>query len=277
MRRQRAMSWSICGAGLVAMTWAAMMLAVGPNVRYSAPYPAAEIRDGEQLLRAMHDRYAKDWYETLSFQQDSITHKADGTDKKEIWYEAAMLPGRLRIDIANNAEMKGMPKPEDSHGMLVAEEKLIIFKNGAVTTSRPFVHMLLVLGFDVYKQLAETTIAQVKGQGYDLSKLHEEGFEGEPMYVVGADQGDLKTKQFWIEKKRLLFVRLVKPDDQDPAKTDDERFLDYKKLPVGWVAARVEFYKDGRNEFSEVYANIKANPKLDPATFDPKTLTPATK
>lgn len=233
---------------------------------------AADIRDGQQLLRAMHDRYAQDWYETLSFQQDAITHNEDGTTKKEIWYEAAMLPGRLRIDIGNEPGASGVPKPEDSHGMLVANNTIILFKNGEVTSERPFVHMLLVLGFDVYKQPPETTIAVVKEQGYDLSKVHQENFNGEPMFVVGAEQGDLKTKQFWVEQKRLLFVRLIKPDDQEPAKSDDERFLDYRKMPVGWVSARVEFYKDGRMEFHEVYANIQANPKLDAAMFDPRRL-----
>ena len=220
---------------------------------------AAEIKDGEGLLRAMQGRYAKDWYETLSFQQDAITHNADGTNKTEIWYEAAIMPGKLRIDIG---------AADSPNGMLVANGKLNIFKDGAVTVSQPFVHMLLVLGFDVYKQPAETTVAQVKGQGFDLAKMHEDTWEGEPVYVVGADKGDLKTRQFWIEKKRLLFVRLIQPDRQDATKTADTRFMDYKKLSVGYVAARVEFYVDGKNEFSEIYSNIQANPKLDAGRFD---------
>lgn len=43
-----------------------------------------ELTDGGAVLRAMHDRYANNWYETLTFQQDSITHNADGTDKTEV-------------------------------------------------------------------------------------------------------------------------------------------------------------------------------------------------
>jgi len=236
---------------------------------------AAEIRDGAELLRAVHGRYAKDWYETLSFQQDAITHHEDGKDTKEIWYEAAMLPGRLRIDITSNGDPQpgyqpGTPLAGDSHGMLVADNTLTLFKNGAVASQQPFVHMLLVLGFDVYKQPAETTIAQVKKEGFDLSKVHEENWDGETVYVVGADQGDLKTRQFWISKDRLLFVRLIQPDRQDPSKTTDTRFLDYRKLSVGLVAARVEFYVDGKNVFSEIYANMKADPKLDAGFFDVK-------
>lgn len=226
---------------------------------------AQDIRDGAALLRAMHDRYENNWYETLTFQQDSITHNADGTDKTEVWYEALMLPGKLRIDIG---------QPTSVNGTLVADNTLTRFRNNEVTASRPFVHMLLVLGFDIYRQKLETTIDQVKGQGFDLSKVHEDTWEDQPVYVVGADKGDLKSKQFWVEKKRLLFVRLIQPDERDKTKINDSRFADYRQLSVGLVAARVEFYAGGKNVFSEIYSNIKVNPKVDPAVFDAKQFKP---
>ena len=237
----------------------------GPsNGKIFAGSAAAETRDGAGLLRAMQGRYAGDWYETLHFKEKAITHNADGTDKTEVWDEAAILPGKLRIDIgpADNAGMDG------SRGMLVTDNTLTLFKNGVVTGTQPFVHMLLVLGFDIYRQPAETTIEQVKKQGFDLSKMHEDLWEGQPVYVVGADKEDLKTKQFWIEKKRLLFVRLIEADERGAAKLNDTRFSDYRKLSVGWVAARVEFYVDGKNTLSEEYFDIQANAKLDAAKFD---------
>ena len=226
---------------------------------------AQEIRDGEALLLAMHDRYRNNWYETLTFTQKSTTHNEDGTDKSEIWHEAMLLPGKLRIDIG---------PPVEGNGMLVADGTLTAFQNGKASDSRPFVHMLLVLGFDVYRQPPRVTIDQTKGQGFDLTKLHEDTWDGAPVYVVGADKGDLKSKQFWIEKKRLLFVRMIAPDRRDKTKTSDSRFADYRQLPVGLVAARVEFFVDGRNVFSEEYSEIETNPKLDPAIFDPKQFKP---
>jgi hypothetical protein len=67
---------------------------------WASPLAAGkELKDGGAVLRAMHDCYMNDWYETLTFQQDSITHNADGTDKPEVWYERLMVPGNLRIDI----------------------------------------------------------------------------------------------------------------------------------------------------------------------------------
>ena len=226
---------------------------------------ADSLADGAAVLHAMHDRYAKNWYDTLTFKQDSITHNPDGTDSSEIWYEALMLPGKLRIDVG---------QPNSSNVRLLANDTYTQIENNEITSSRPFVHMLLVLGFDVYRQPVERTIAQVQAQGFDLSKLHEDTWEGKPVYVVGADKGDLKTKQFWIEKDRLLFVRLLQPDPRDAGKVNDTRFGDYRQFSPGFVAARVDFYVEGRNAFSEVYSDIKVNPKLDPAFFDSEQFKP---
>ena len=230
-------------------------------VIFASQASAQQPQDGGAVLRAMHDRYSNNWYQSLTFQQDSISHNEDGTDKTEVWYEALMVPGTLRIDIG---------KPDSGNGMLVADGTLTRFANNQVTASRPFVHMLLVLGFDVYRQAPETTIAQIKGEGFDLSKSHEDTWQGKPVYVVGSDKSDLKSKQFWIDKEKLLFVRLIQPDKKEPAKINDTRFEDYRHLSVGWVAARVEFYVDGKNIFSEVYSNIQVNPKLEPSFFDAK-------
>jgi len=239
---------------------AILILAAGCAL-LAAELPAQEIRDGETLLRAMHGRYQNNWYETLTFTQKSTTHNDDGTDTSEIWHEAMLLPGKLRIDIG---------PPADGNGRLVANGALTSFQNGKASDPHPFVHMLLVLGFDVYRQPTQATVDQVKGQGFDLTKLREDSWDGESVYVVGADKGDLKSKQFWVEKKRLLFVRMIAPDRRDAAKTADSRFADYRQLPVGWVAARVEFFVAGKNVFSEEYSEIQTNPKLDSAIFDPR-------
>ena len=225
---------------------------------------AQNINNGEALLGAMHDRYQGNWYQTLTFTQKSITHKPDGTTSSEIWHEALGCPGKLRIDIGPLS---------DNNGIIFADGTVTSFKNGEIAGTRPFVHMLLVLGFDVYCQPAATTIEQVKGQGFDLSKLHEDTWEGQPVYVVGADKGDLKSKQFWVDKQRLLFVRIIEPDRRDPTKTADTRFVDYRKMDKGWVAAGVELYVDGKEVFNEEYSDIQIDVKLNPAIFDPKQFT----
>jgi len=226
--------------------------------------PPQNIKSGQDLLTAMHARYEKSWYRTVTFQQDSITHNPDGTSKTEIWYEALSLPGKLRINIG---------APDAGSGYLFSNNVLTTFKDGKVTGTRPFVHMLLVLGFDVYRQDPQTTISEASGQGFDLSKIHEDTWEGKDVYVVGAEKGDLKSKQFWIEKDRLLFLRLIQPDSRDATKTADQRFGDYRRVPGGWIAARVDFYSNGVDTFNETYSNIKTNVTLSSGFFDPQNFT----
>jgi hypothetical protein len=227
----------------------------------AVPAKSQEVPDGQALLTAMHDRYKDSWYESVFFKENAITLNPDGTSKTEVWDEALQLPGKLRINKGSASE---------GNGFVFVDGTLTTFQKGKPSATVPYVHMLLVLGFDVYRQPPNTTIDQVKGQGFDLSQIHEEKWEGQDVYVVGAAKGELKSKQFWIEKKRLLFVRLLEPDSHDATKIHDSRFRDYRKLSPGWISARVEFYVDGKNVFNEDYFDIKANAKFDPVLFDPK-------
>jgi hypothetical protein len=226
----------------------------------AVPARSQEIRDGAALLTAMHDRYKDSWYESVVFKENAITLNADGTSTTEVWDEALELPGKLRIN-------RGVAS--EGNGFVFVGGTLTTFQKGKTTGPRPFVHMLLVLGFDVYRQEPKTTIDQAKGQGFDLAQIHEEKWDGQDVYVVGGAKGDLKSKQFWIEKKRLLFVRLIEPDEHDATKIHDTRFRGYRRLSTGWISARVEFYTDGKNTFNEDYFDMKANVKLDLTSFDP--------
>jgi outer membrane lipoprotein-sorting protein len=227
---------------------------------------AREIENGEALVQAMHACYEKSWYDTVTFTQKSTTYNHDGTTRVDTWYEAASLPGKLRIDFG---------PVSDGNGVILADGTATFFQKGAQTAARPFVNMLLVLGFDVYKQSPAATVAQLKAEGIDLTKIHEEAWQGEPAYVVGADKGDLKTKQFWVEKKRLLFVRIIEPGRRDPTKIEDTRFTDYRELKNGIIAARVEVYSEGKLTFTEEYSDIQIGLKLGPSVFDPKQFSTA--
>src|SRR5580700_1302495 len=91
---------------------------------------AQEIRSGDAVLRAMHDRYQTSWYHTLTFIQKSTTYKPDGTSTAETWYEAALLPGKLRIDIG---------PPSTGNGYVLVDGTATVVKDGKVTGSIPLV------------------------------------------------------------------------------------------------------------------------------------------
>ena len=130
-------------------TWLAVLVISGVAILTGTNLKAQQIHNGEDLLKAMHDRYAANWYDTVTFTQKSTTFQPDGTDSSETWYEAALLPGKLRIDIG---------PPADGNGVIIADGTLTALKKGEVSSTRPLAHLLLILGFDVYRQPAQTTI-----------------------------------------------------------------------------------------------------------------------
>jgi outer membrane lipoprotein-sorting protein len=220
---------------------------------------AQEMRSGNDLLRAMHERYASSWYQTVTFTQKSTTYKPDGTSSAETWYEAASIPGKLRIDLGS---------PTSGNGYVLLDGDVSVIKDNKIAERRHSVNMLLVLGFDVYRQDPEKTVRVVKDEGYNLSKLHEDEWDGRAVYVVGADADDLKSKQFWVEKDSLLFVRIIEPG-KDASKMNDIRFTNYRRLARAWIAAGVEVWSEGKKVFSEDYSDIQADVKLPAGTFDP--------
>jgi len=222
---------------------------------------AGDIRSGEELIAAMHKKYDGKWYKTLTFVQKTSHYESDGSSKSETWYEALSAPGKLRIDI----------EPLDKHnGILFSDGKIWSYRDGKVAADgRPFVHPLLILGFDVYMQPVETTIDQIKKMGIDLSIIHTEKWQDKDVYVVGAKQGYLTTPQFWVTKKELLFVRLIQLGGKDKKSIQETQFNKYVKSGGGWVAAEVEFFVDGKRSTSEEYSDIQTGMALDPDLWDP--------
>ena len=218
--------------------------------------PAEPPKDGVEVLALMRERYLGKWYRTLTFVQK--TTLADG--KVETWYEAAELPGKLRIDIA---------PLEGKNTLLFRNDSLYEFKAGKLAESHPMIHPLMVLGFDVYAQTIETTARQLRSLGFDLAKLHEATWQGRPAYVVGAAAGDSVTRQFWIDKERLYFVRMVEPGKKDPSARVETLFNKYIPMGQGWLETEVRFMVNGKTKMLEEYSEPKADPKLDPAIFEP--------
>jgi len=131
-----------------------------------------------------------------------------------------------------------------------------------------------VLGFDVYGQPVAATTAQLKGLGIDMSVVHEETWQDGTAVVVGAKQGDLRTPQFWIDKKKLVFVRLIQLTGKDKTTVQETQFNKYEKAKGGgWVSAEVKFFTDGKLATSEDYANIQTGKTLSPDLWDPNKWT----
>ena len=174
-------------------------------------------------------------------------------------HEALAIPGRLRIDIV---PMSGR------NGVIYARDSAFSVRNGAVARSTAGFNDLLVLGFDVYAQPVERTVSVLRAQGFDLARVREDTWDGRRAWVVGASAGDLRTKQFWVDAERLLFVRVIEPAGQEGAGTSDIRFNRYRSVGGGWIAEEVDFLRDGRRNFLEVYYDVRTDVPIDERVFE---------
>jgi hypothetical protein len=227
---------------------------------------ANEVTSTEELIQAMQKKYGKSWYRTATFVQKTTDYDKDGNKKVSTWYEALSVPGSLRIDFT---------PIRDGNGILFTDLKIYSFKNGKQESTRPFVHPLMILGFDIYKLPVADVVDTLKGLKFDLSILHEDTWQSRPVYVVGAKQGDLHSLQFWIDRKNLYFVRMLRPGGKDGTQTQETQFNKYQRLGGGWMAPEVIFKIDDRILTTEEYSEMRANPALDSKLFDPQYWTSA--
>lgn len=211
---------------------------------------------GHELLEQMHAAHAGTWYRTLTFVQRTTFPGRPA----ETWYEAAALPGKLRIDIAPLDSMRATMYVGDS---------AFAFRGGVRTNARKDRNLLLTLGFDVYAQPPATTAAQVSAQGIDLSRLSQGTWQGRPVWIVGAEAGDTASSQFWVDADRLVFVRLLqkvaRPNNQTAVL--DAEFNKYQRLAGGWIAPEVIIRLDGQQIMKEEYSDMRADVPLPADLF----------
>ena len=212
--------------------------------------------EGVAVIQKMHDRYASTWYSSLSFTELAEQQSADGKKTSETWWEEGKIPGKLRIDVGTT--------PTDT----VKQRRIVVFANDSAYVKAPGqalrragrLNLLLVLGFDIYRQPVDRTVAELTSEGFDLTKVRSDVWHGRPVTVVGTGE-----KEFWIDTERQVFVRLI-----DSKR--DAYFDDYRPLAGGWIAAEVGITDNGVMTLHEVYSNIKANVALPDAMFDPSRL-----
>lgn len=220
----------------------------------------ATYASGDDVIAAMHTRYAGKWYSTATFTQKTSRLTPDGKWSVQTWYEALKLPGALRIDF---------DPVSAGNGVIYVRDSAFSVQNGRPLRGQSAINPLLLLGFDVYGNPPVRTWTLLRKEGFDLARVHADTFQGRPMIVVGARQGDLRRKQFWVDAEHLYFVRSLEPSPRDSTVMQDVRFVGYERLGDGWIAPHVEVHAGGKVILREDYSDIRANVPLDDALFDP--------
>ena len=219
-------------------------------------------RDGRELLAQMHAAYEGKWYRTLTFIQKTTMQRPNTPEEVTTWYEAIEAPDRLRIDIGD---------PALGNGMIYTSDSTYVVRGGKLVRAVAQGNEVLAFVEAVYTQPVAETVRDVEGFGFDLSRIRTDTWEGRPVYVVGASGAqDLVSKQFWIDRERLVIVRMiVKFDPKPEAKPHDIEIGGYVPLAGGWLATRITIAQEGGPTQLEEYTEWKANVPLSAELFDP--------
>lgn len=227
-----------------------LLLAGVPTPAPLAPHGAPE--SVREVVEAMVDRYADAWYRDLTFVQTTSFYAEDeSVGRTETWYESITLPGMLRVDVA---------PIESGRTIIFRNDTVHQFAGGEHQGSQAGPHPLLLMGFDVYALSVDATLAKLEVLGVDVGRMHESTWQGRPVYVLGAQEGDEISHQFWIDQERLVFVRQL----QGPREV---QFNKYERLGGGWIAPEVVFFNEGRRTLLEEYAEIRIDLAHDASAY----------
>jgi hypothetical protein len=226
----------------------------------SAPGSVAiAVTNGATLARAIHDRYAANAPRNVTFVQKTTVVLTSGSQIAQTWYTAGELPARWRVDT----------DPSSKNGTLYLGDSTYQFAGGKLAKADTGINEILSIAFDVFSQPATKSEAMLRRMGVDATKLHEATWRGAVVYVLGAGRGDSITKQIWVERDRLLPVRLLENTKQGRA---DVRFNNYTQFGGQWVPIEVEQYVNGKRRLVEQLTQVRTNVSLPDALFDPKRL-----
>ena len=260
-------SWSSCAAGALLLC---SVVACGrqsqvssPAATPSAPTQSVAVTDGESLIRAMHARYSGRWYRTMTFTQTTTLLGSSGANSDQVLYQAMALPGRLRIDYVN---------PDLGNGLLFRGDTSYQFANGRLARTATGWNELLLLTQDIYHQSPEVTSSVLRSLGFQMSRIRTSSFDGRTAYVVGSNSvTDSSSRQFWVERDRLLLVRIR--EKRGEGQFSDIRIGDFIPVGNGFIAKQTYQLQNGVARVHQQIANPKADVSLDSALFDPKQWT----
>jgi hypothetical protein len=250
--------WSF---SLVLLAAAACSPAIQSSEESDEEVPSAAVTSSSELINAMHDRYAGNWYRTLRFTQTNTFYTQSGGEQKSKWVQHLSVPGRLRIDF----------EPLSSRsGMLILNNRVTTFDNGRRIDSRRAIQAILTLTADVYAIPSEVTMRRLDSLKVDLRKFRRDRLERKRVYVIGADEGDLESNQIWIDAGKLVLLRIIQQEKRGQRTiVTDTRVGDYREIDGLPIAHEFVSTRDGKPYFREQYEDVQVNAQLPAGIFDP--------
>src|SRR5256714_12236247 len=214
----------------------------------------AHVTNSASLLNAMHDRYDGKYVKTISFLQNNTRYTTTGQEVKSQWYEHIEVPGKLRIAF--------LPASQKS-GLVQVGDRVATFDNGIRVDFRPSINPLLLLTADVYVAPTAAIMRGLDSLHVDTELMHDDEWDGQPVYVVGAKAGDSTANQMWVDRDHLRLGRVIQRSKQgDRTNVSDIRVQNYKEIQGFEIPTEFLVIRNGRPFWREQYADVRINEEL---------------
>lgn len=224
------------------------------------PFIGHKDLDPTTLLQKMYARYHGKWHTNLSFNQTTERYKNDSLIKSQTWFEHILYPDKLRIDFDSLKSGNGVIFRNDS--------TYVISKNKLTRSVKNENELIFFLG-GMYFVPFDQVLSHFKDLHYDLSKFHEDTWQGKPVYVIGSDKADEKVNQLWIDKEKLVAVRFIK---YDGVTKEEGTFDNQVKLKNAWSETLCKFYVNDHILQVEKYHDVVAGGPIDKSMFEPSLI-----
>lgn len=171
----------------------------------------------------------------------------------------ATLPGRFRTTT--------LPASRKS-ATIRNQQRVAIFERGRRVVSRSRVDLVTLLAYDVFAQGIDSTIRALDAGGVRYAVARRDRLDGRRVWVVGADEGDSTSVQFWVDAEEWRLVRVIQPDLRAAKVTVDVRFLEFTDVMGIPLATRVDVYRNGEWTERQTITDVAVNPTVPTRAFD---------
>ncbi|MBS1746591.1 MAG: hypothetical protein JST21_10525 [Bacteroidetes bacterium] len=209
--------------------------------------------NSEEVLSKMFQQYQGKWMKSFSFTQKTESFRNDSLVKVDTWHENIIYPDKFRIDFGDKTSGNAAIFTPDSVYSFRGGVLKNVFSNDDDLT--------FILGGMYFHPL--DSAKNIFGKlGYDLSKFSE----NDSVYIIGANNVDEKSNQFWVDKKKLVVVRFINYSHDEK---EEGIFSNHKKFGESWSETYCVFYINDKLVQKETYYDCNANAKIDLRIFDP--------
>ncbi len=209
------------------------------------------------VLQKMYSAYKGKWYKVLTYQDVIERYHHDSLTRVDSAYCTTVFPDLSRVDYGSIAR---------GNAEIARSDSSFSFRRGKLFRSRkaegdPVAFLDGVAYFNPF----DTLTSQVQALGINLQKFYQTTWQGAPVYVIGASSDGEKANQLWIDKQKLVPVRLLLYSDNQ---NDEYRFDNYIPLGKAWKATTTYSYGNGELLFKETVFNCKVGTPLKEGFFN---------